>query len=225
MIQLCSKCKQHFAGIGTYGLCTECAKAASSRPSPPLSVGQLVAEVVKSLKDPLKCSHNLCNGRICGDHGLCETCATPAELARIVREDRANQRRSTEFKAKFCGATGTKKTDNVPAPPPLPAASYPASAIAAAAPLSNDAHKLAMLLEADDLHELAEAVKGRYVPNLDDDRRATVADYARRVRPSSRSELEPGLVRNALAVVTTSGWGNEPEVTLPGSIQPLMQVD
>ena len=87
--------------------------------------------------------------------------------------------------------------------------------------------KLIELLVASGHHELADAVRSRRASSLSEEERAIVTTYAKRVREASYTGtgLDPVLVRNAMALVTASGWGNEPEVTLPGTIQPLMQLD
>jgi hypothetical protein len=90
---------------------------------------------------------------------------------------------------------------------------------------SNPAESLAELLEANGHAQLASAVRTRRVPSLQEEHRKIVAAYAKYLFPAAPTILDPERVRSAMALVTASGWGNEPEVTLPGPIQPLMQLD
>jgi len=90
---------------------------------------------------------------------------------------------------------------------------------------SNPAESLAELLEANGHAQLASVVRAGRVPSLQEEQRAIVTAYAKYLFPTSPTILDPERVRSAMALVTASGWGNEPEVTLPGPIQPLMQLD
>lgn len=47
-------------------------------------------------------------------------------------------------------------------------------------------------------------------------------DMARQIKAGEIPD--PARIANAMAVVTTSGWGKEPETTLPGVIQPEMNL-
>lgn len=135
----------------------------------------------------------------------------------------AEQFRAAAFRIKFSGATGTK-SDVATSTFPLRNKEVISQAVMAI-PLPKEALVLAGLLADEGFPELADAVKARRVPELDDDEKEIVRTYSQRVRVDAPTKLDPTTVQNALLQVTTSGWGKEPETTLPGSIQPLMQLD
>lgn len=127
------------------------------------------------------------------------------------------------FRIKFSGATGSKPDAITPQAPLKTNATSPAAATTV--PLSQEALELAALLTAEEFPELAEAVLTRRVPELDDEERTIIDAFAQRVRLVAPTVLNPTTVQNSLVQVTTSGWGKESDTTLPGAIQPLMQVD
>lgn len=134
----------------------------------------------------------------------------------------AGECRAAAFRVKF---SGPNKAEHDRIAPPASRSVVPASAAATAVPPSSEARKLAAILESEGFPVLAQAVLARRVPELDEDERLTVAEYAQRVRSDSPIPLDVTAVRAALVEVTTAGWGNEADTTLPGAIQPLMQLD
>ncbi|MGB2221967.1 hypothetical protein [Neptunomonas sp.] len=72
-------------------------------------------------------------------------------------------------------------------------------------------------------HDIANALRKGQVGKLSDRQRLILADTSICVK-MARKALDSRLLAGALVVVTTSGWGGEPEVTVPGIIQPLMNL-
>jgi hypothetical protein len=72
-------------------------------------------------------------------------------------------------------------------------------------------------------NDIANALKKDQVGKLNDRQRMILADTSNCVK-MARKSLDSRLLAGALVVVTTSGWGGEPEVTVPGVIQPLMNL-
>lgn len=87
-----------------------------------------------------------------------------------------------------------------------------------------EADRLAELLDLDDYSELALAVRERRVPSLCAEDREIIGSYATRVRSFTPVAVDAEKLAEALVVVTTAGWGDKAETTLPGRAQPLMQL-
>lgn len=101
------------------------------------------------------------------------------------------------------------------APPCTQASADPLCAEAKTAALS-EADRLAELLDLNDYPELALAVRERRVPSLCAEDRAVIACYAFQVRSFTPVAVNAEKLTEALAVVTTAGWGNKAETILPG---------
>jgi hypothetical protein len=71
-------------------------------------------------------------------------------------------------------------------------------------------------LSADGHHDICKALIDGKTPRLDDDRKQVLTDAAAKVRSANAPSEET--LRNALVEVSTSGWGNESETTLPGNV-------
>ncbi len=80
----------------------------------------------------------------------------------------------------------------------------PAIAVSGSAPAGDGrptaVDKLVALLEADGLAHLADAVRARRVPSLDEEGRSVVTAYAKRVFSEPPTSINLALVRNAMAV-------------------------
>lgn len=99
----------------------------------------------------------------------------------------------------------------------------PPRAEAKTAPPS-EAERLAELLDLDGYPELALAVREKRVPSLCVEDRGIISCYAFRVRSFTPAVVDAEKLAEALVVVTTAGWGDKAETTLPGPAQPLMQL-
>lgn len=88
----------------------------------------------------------------------------------------------------------------------------------------SEADRLAELLDLNDYPELALAVRERRVPSLCAEDRALIACYALQVRSFTPVAVNAEKLTEALVVVTTAGWGDKAETTLPGPVQPLMEL-
>lgn len=88
----------------------------------------------------------------------------------------------------------------------------------------SEADRLAELLDLNDYPELALAVRERRVPSLCAEDRAVIACYAFQVRSFTPVAVNAEKLTEALVVVTTAGWGDKAETTLPGPVQPLMEL-
>ncbi len=75
-------------------------------------------------------------------------------------------------------------------------------------------------LNNDGYPEISAAVSNGTSDNLSQEQKNLLMEYASKVRTEfERSRPD---IRNSLVEVSTSGWGNEPETTTPGAIQPIM---
>lgn len=88
----------------------------------------------------------------------------------------------------------------------------------------SEADRLAELLDLNDYPELALAVRERRVPSLCAEDRGVIACYAFQVRSFTPVAVNAEKLTEALVVVTTAGWGDKAETTLPGPVQPLMEL-
>ena len=77
-------------------------------------------------------------------------------------------------------------------------------------------NQLYKALLANGHHDICEALTDGTTPRLSDDRKQVLNDAAFKVRSANVASAE--VLRNALVEVSTSGWGNESETTLPGAV-------
>lgn len=75
-------------------------------------------------------------------------------------------------------------------------------------------------LDANGYQDIARAVIKGDSNSLTAEKKKILMEYGNQVRRTF--ELNSKMLEQSLIEVTTSGWGNEPESTTPGAIQPIM---